>query len=511
MVKKVLFTSLILFCLAFSQFVSQCFADAPTLLKQAKLYSKWYPERSEAICKTVVADYPGTDYALKAQKRLIHQYLWAKRDNEAQSILDKLPTDFSSHPDLPKTLYGIAREYERAGKIRKTAESYDAATRIYQQIMQQHSDSSYASKAQLDIPRITVLSLIRSEDNSGAQAMTEQLTADFSGHSGLPSMLYNIAIDYEDSGKYEEAESIYKRIIVDFPDTADSKHALGSQKHLVFLYTVTNRTDEAKKALDDLIKDFSWHPRLTSTLYDTALRYEKLQGYEQAKSIYQQITQRHPDTLQTTELSPTAFRAGRAWLDVPKCQIHLLVEAGEHSDVLTAIDNLIADFPAHPYLPSVVSRIAEQYQRKASQLAGEGSTAQSKDYLQKAAMIWEIVINRLPDSTIHSEISGRLREYETATPKAYSSAGDCYRKLNEYEKSNQYYQRIVNNYPMFIAAGNTLFQIGINYEKMSKSGLISNFQADAEIKAVYEQLLEMYPNCSAAKHAQNWLNRHNSK
>jgi hypothetical protein len=69
MVKKILFTSLALSGLLFSTMPPACFADAAAQLKQAETYkqNEQY-EQAEAIYRDIVADYPGTDEAFKAQK-----------------------------------------------------------------------------------------------------------------------------------------------------------------------------------------------------------------------------------------------------------------------------------------------------------------------------------------------------------------------------------------------------------------------------------------------------------
>jgi tetratricopeptide (TPR) repeat protein len=310
-------------------------------------------------------------------------------------------------------------------------------------------------------------------------------------------MLYDIAVEYEAAKRYEKAEGIYKNIIAKYPDSGDSHCALGSQKHLVLVYSATGRGGEAKTAMDKLIKDNTGRQELVVALYDIALEYEGAGKYEQAAEIYQKIL----------PLDQKSMRGLKAPIDIPKCQILSYIDAGDDGKVMPAIEKLIADFPGHPYMPAAVSRVAGQYQKKAAQLEADGRISQAKDYTKKAAGIYEVVVTRLPDSTAYAKTSGIMKEFETATPKACSAAGDCYRKADEYEKSNRCYQKLVDVYPMFISAGSTLYMMGQNYQQMGKSGLISKSEADSKAKAVYEQLLAKYPDCKAAAGAQSWLGR----
>ena len=141
-------------------------------------------------------------------------------------------------------------------------------------------------------------------------------------------------------------------------------------------------------------------------------------------------------------------------------------------------------------MPDALCQIANSYYKKASQI----EDAQRKDYFRRAAEIYEKIINVLPAS-------------RNLTPRACYFAGDCCHELGEYEKSVQYYQKVVDNYPTYGLAWSALFNIGSNYQQMSKAGLISKSEADAKTKAAYEQLLVKYPDCRAAIAAQGWLSR----
>ena len=46
------------------------------------------------------------------------------------------------------------------------------------------------------------------------------------------------------------------------------------------------------------------------------------------------------------------------------------------------------------------------------------------------------------------------------------------------------------------------------YEKMKQKGLVSPAEADTKIRAAYQQIVDIYPDCKAATAAHNWLNSH---
>ena len=69
MVKKILFISLALFALLFSEMVGVCFADAATQFKQAETYkkNKQY-DQAEQIYQQILINFPDSNDALEAQK-----------------------------------------------------------------------------------------------------------------------------------------------------------------------------------------------------------------------------------------------------------------------------------------------------------------------------------------------------------------------------------------------------------------------------------------------------------
>jgi TolA-binding protein len=243
----------------------------------------------------------------------------------------------------------------------------------------------------------------------------------------------------------------------------------------------------AEASLKGLITRFSDEPRLPKMLYEIGLRYEEDGRYDKAKTVYQQIIQRHPDSSETLNVP----------LEIRRADTFSLVEAGDDSGASAEVDNLIADFSDHEYLPGVVHKIAVQYHLKAYRLENEGLESQARSCFQAASTIFQKVIDQFPQSVV--------------IPRACRSAGDCYRKLGEYENSISCYQKIVDDHPGFETAWNALFLVGRNYEDLKKSGVIAKPEADVKIKAAYEQLLKKHPSCPGTRHARRWLSRYDSK
>jgi hypothetical protein len=82
--------------------------------------------------------------------------------------------------------------FDMAGKYEKSRK-YAEARGIYQQIVKQYPDSSEAGKARLDIPKMNLLSLFDSKEETAAHAVLDSLFADFSEDDYLPEALYEVA------------------------------------------------------------------------------------------------------------------------------------------------------------------------------------------------------------------------------------------------------------------------------------------------------------------------------
>jgi TolA-binding protein len=174
-----------------------------------------------------------------------------------------------------------------------------------------------------------------------------------------------------------------------------------------------------------------------------------------------------------------------------------LIESGNDSAAQTAVDSLIANFKDNPDLSESVFNVGEQYYLQALSYEKQNINTKARENFEKAIGIWEKMMKQLPSSSAY-------------VPHAYYYSGSCYERLNEFAKAVQHYQKVVDDWPKFQFAWNALFLLGRSYEGLKESGLISNSEADAKTKAVYQQLLERYPSCPAAKIAKHWLNRQNS-
>ena len=312
MVKKDLFISLALFGLLFSAMSRECFADAATQLEQAEAYKKNEQyEQAEAIYKTVVADYGGSDYALEAQKNLAILYI-----NRAQAACERLITDFSSHPALPEALYRVADEYQ-------ILQSHERARQIYQYIVDNLPESDMAVPAQMDV----VISNLELGKDAEAEAETRKLIVDFAGHPHLPDALCGVANEYQGRQRHERAIELYRYIADTLPE---SDMALPARMNVVISNLELGKDIEAQAATYKLVADFAVHPDLPDVLYHVANEYQGHQIHKQAQTLYKYIV----DNLPKSE-----------YVILSRCGIILShIGLGNNAAAQAAIDRLILDF-----------------------------------------------------------------------------------------------------------------------------------------------------------------------
>ncbi len=487
MAKTTILTAMVLSGLLLCSMTEVCTADATWHLEQAETYRRNGDyQQADAIFETIITNYPGTEVALRSQKGLVIVYIQTQRIYDAEAALKKLTADFATYPepnDVAQALFGIARQYEWSAK-------YKDANKVYQQILDEQPQSWYVNRADLGAERTNIQYLITIGKDEKAASATDKLAVDFAGHADLPQTIFDIAKRYEWSHKYEQANELYLHFVRAYPDSpAAGKVPLTLLRTNIESLIAAGKETEAQGAIEKLISDYSKHPDLPGALEKIARKYEWTGRYERARSLYQQIAEQYPDS----------SYAGTARLEDLKVNILQLIEAGNDKAAQAGLDKLAADFKDSRSLALAVSRIAEQYQIIALRKENEGtaSSEETGDYLSKAITIWERVINEYQDKVV--------------VPQSCCYAGDCYRKLGEYEKSAECYRKVADYYPGNSKAWHALFMVGRNYEDLEKSGAISKSEAYVEIKAAYEQVIEKYPDCKAAKASKNWLNRHNSK
>jgi TolA-binding protein len=239
----------------------------------------WISERYERAGRSIDAkrDYqriidlfPYSPLAKKAKLGIpraeVIGFIVAKDFNNAQISLNKMTADFASHPDLPETLYWMAQRYKDFGRL-------EDANRLYQQIVQNYTDSQYAGQARLKLGQ-------PQEQNS-----VSFFPAD-SNQEKAAVEIYRVARGYEDTNQLALAGQTYEKVIKEYPGTIKAGNAVLDIRRLNILEKMeTGEVNEVGILLDKFATDFKQHPyacecleRFAQTCYMKAAML-KAQGY----------------------------------------------------------------------------------------------------------------------------------------------------------------------------------------------------------------------------------------
>jgi len=479
MSKTFILTSIILFGLVFFLLPAECFADAAELLEQAGIFTdNGYRQQAEELYKRIVTDYPGTDYALKAQGELIGLSMSTKEGAQIQADIDGLITNYSGYADLPAVLCDIAASYGWSVE-------FERANGLYQQVIQQYPGSSAVRKAELGISRINAVSLIGAGDYTAAAVKVNKMLTDFSGHPYLPAALYHIAKKYEWSRKYEQARGTYQQIIQQYSDSAQAKVAnLDVAKIDILSFIKVGDFDTARAKVDKLLEDFSGNLGLAEVLRRIAREYEVQVRYTDASNIHQQIIQRCPGSSQ----------AGLSQLDFPRTKVLSLIESGNYTAASTEFAKLVQDNSGNPELPAAIYAVAKKYDRLLNYEQAKGLYRQITEQYPTSPVVNDAQWGFSKTNVLSLIKSGDYTAAGTALdklvqdfsghselPSALCDIARQYGWSYEYERAKDVYQWIIQQYPDSSKAGSVPLDVArIDLLALIKSGNYSAAETELD-------------------------------
>jgi len=147
-------------------------------------------------------------------------------------------------------------------------------------------------------------------------------------------------------------------------------------------------------------------------------------------------------------------------------------------------------------MPDSIFTIGEQYCLVAFQDETDEPNEHTKRLFQKPITIWERMIAELP--------------YSDLIPYAYYYSAVCYRKLGEFEKAVEYFQKAESDLPDDDEyAAKAQFRIGNCYEGLRNKGILPESEANSLIEKSYKAVIEKYPDSSFFPDSAMIVGRHN--
>jgi TolA-binding protein len=430
-------------------------------------------EDAKIYFQRIVNNYPDSPWANKAKfwcsRVTILSLVSNQQFGQAGDAIDKFVSDFKDNAALPEALFWIAERFQRS-------ERFEEARQTFQRVIDNYPTSPWADKAKFWVSRVTVFSMIISQDYDGAKSALDKFMANFAGDSDYPETLYWIAERYERLDKFDEANRVYTELSQKFPTNPwTDKAKPGVSRANVTALIVSEKYDDAKEALNKLIADFSNHPRLPGTLYWIAERYQRQNRFEEANRLYKQISANYPDN----------SYAQKAQFDIRTTDIHILIEANEVNQADSAIDKFIMDFKNHPRLHDKIYYFGEIYCNRADDYKNQELNEQEKENFRKAVSVWDKIITKTPPSEIY-------------TPQAYYAVASCYSNLGDYNTAISYHKKVIADYPNFEKRYMAMFMLVDCYNKQASCGQISQQDTKEQIISIYREIIDQYPECNIA-------------
>ena len=437
--------------------------------------AKWL-DKAKAIYTQVAQQYANNPFAERANidvlKTTTISAIESDDDSLVQSSLNKLKSDFSQNPYLPSALYRIAERFEESGWP-------DKARAIYSSIAQQYPSNVYAERAKIDASKATVLLGIQSNNENQVLSNLSTLNNSFSSSPYLPTALYRIAEQYEETLKFNKAKTVYSQIVQQYPNDQFAAKSKIDLVKLDAICLIDSATDtDIQTIIGKLKTDFKDNPYVPAALFRIAERLEDAKKYDFAKTAYLQITKEFPNS---------SF-VGKAQLNIAKINIIKSIMPSSYAASQAAIDKLATDYnrETYPTVSNALYLIAEK-------CYVEGQKADA---------------NHVPDQKLIALSAEILQKYVLGK---ISGKGN---------KASAYYMMAIDNYDLGNSAktieyANTMLQlndnhqyafimphlIGNSYEKMKNDGQISASQADTQIENAYKNLLTKFPQSNLAGYA----------
>jgi len=423
--------------------------------------AKNYPKVIE-ISRRVISNWPQSTHASWAQMDIVMANLSLGNKTSAQAEAETLMTNYRNDANLPRMLYIIGQ---------------GCKSQDYAETLKRHFDSNSPARIRLVISNTEILAKIELADYGAASQKVNTMIADFSSEPDLPDNLLFIAQHLVWWHQYETAGNIYQQIVNRYQNSAAASKAqqclskTGQVASTISAMISSGDYSRVTPTIQELISKFGDEWDTPSLIYDIAQKLEEAGQFSKAKETYEQIVWRYTNSAQFDMAKMGARRT----------TVLGFYDIGDENSANAAFDSMLQEFNGHSYLASNVMLTAEGYYRKAIKTQALNDNVIAKNFFNKSLNTLNLIINQFPNS---DEI-----------PNACFLAGDCCRRLGDYQKSIDYYQRLINSYPSDKRVCNALFLFGSTLQDMQNLNIVSGPQIDEQISSVYKRLIKDYPNC----------------
>jgi pentatricopeptide repeat protein len=357
MVKKLFLLSSVLFGLLFFVMSVKVPAESADQLSLAEMFRKeGNYENAEWIYRQIVTDFPDSNDALQAQKKLTIMYIATGRQQEADRAFGELTVDFAEHKGIAKAILQVGQAYTKAKK-------YANADEIHQYNVEKYTTDKFAMWSQVEIIR----SLIRENNDAASDAAVDKLRTVFSAQPTLPKEIHQIANRYKKAGRTEKALELHKYNVEHFPSR---RFTMLSQVKIIHSCMREDNNVALDAAVDKFLTAFSDRPTLPKEIRQIANRFNEAGRNKKAIELHNYNADNFPDNYD-------------AMLSQHDIIDFYLGEGKDANEADAAANKLLSVFSKQPSLPKDIYEIAGKF-------AKAGRT-------EKALQIHQYNVDAFPD------------------------------------------------------------------------------------------------------------------
>ena len=417
---------------------------------------------------------------------MIRCCILAGDDPNAEAGIERLKGDFGGREGAGEVVHQVAYMYHHKAK------DYEKARELYEWVVANHPADKKAIRAQMGIAKI----FIETGDDPNAEAAVEKLIRDYGDDDGIAKAVDHLADECREKGDYHRAIKLYNKVASDY---SESERATGAMSGAARCYIALGDDPNAQSVIEGLVNNYgSDYQLLSKALSEIAKAYEDDGLYHKAKTVRQVIMTQAEDSNNTFSLESA------------KNRIIIYMDEGNDVAALAEINNLVADYNDQSDLGKILFEVADKYYHVGRDYLKQAVEAKKQE--DEAEESW----NRAKADELFeltAEIAEKITRNIPLTDKdtlveAYHLAAENLRRLEQFEKAADYYQRVVGLDPEYRWAGSSLYLVGYCLRHLAREIDYDKSVFEPVIKEINEDVVENYPDCSAARPARKWLKSH---
>jgi tetratricopeptide (TPR) repeat protein len=239
--------------------------------------------------------------------------------------------------------------------------------------------------------------------------------ANYSSNPGIGYELAELADDYADAKRYDEAAALYRQAVERWPS---SKWAVEAQKRLARMYVQIGDYEKADAAAGKLIEAFSNAEGIAAAVEDVADKYQLAGSHAKSYPLHRYVVEHWPENERAI------------W-----CQMKAIMSQLRLGDLAKAeqeLGNLLTGFAGHKELGPAVHEVVEEYRNT-------GAHEEGRELFAYLLENWD----ETPDTMLELQVGIALQSI----------------KLGELDKGDAAVQKLIADYNDHPRIGKALFQI----------------------------------------------------